>query len=115
MTIRKRLRKEELQVIWNWLEPQITSSMRERIKENWPGFYKNLLHQKLPSTLLGLSIEIQVVLDEMAQRHIKYHTFGDGLPKSYLMEIAQMLDIDTKGRLKWKLLELVLKKIEESK
>lgn len=110
---KKRINKEWLHKVLDWLKPQITPAVWERIRENWPGIDEEVLRRAdYEDTVIGLSVTIQIILDAMAGRYIRHHTFGDGLPKSYVVEIAQRLDIDTRGRLKEKLIELIEKKIK---
>ena len=107
-----QLKRVELDTVWNWMEPQITTKDREWLKENIPGFWTDPKDLSVNSTY-DISFRIQDVLDAKKRTRRSYG-FAKGLPKRCLIELAELLKLDvTEETLSWRILVRILKEIEE--
>lgn len=122
------IQKEILREIWNWLEEQITPEDRELLKKYMPGIWEEFSKEGIPildnspilwrryfaATLYDLSLRIQEILDAKKNRKEIKHCFGDGLPRQYIIELAQLLGLEVSGkRPKGQILAEVIMKIKE--
>ena len=115
------IQKKDLKKIWNWLEKKISPKDKKWLEKYRPGVWCDvpkgsqvLWHAKHAETVYQLSFRIQDVLDAKAGRTDITYLFAEGMPKEYLLELAKMLSLDmTEKNLKWEIINLVLKRIEE--
>lgn len=116
------IRKEVLKKIWEWLKTQITDEDLDWLKKHQPRWKEvskdrsDFWQWEAEYTLdiFGLSFGIQEVLDAKKKRKVFQYNFGDGLPKQYVVELAELLNLGRlEDRPKYWILSRILGKIED--
>lgn len=109
-----KILRHELEEIWKWLKSHLTSEEKQWLIENRHGAWEQ--HGK-PEWAWGirnayaLSFRIQDILDAKAGRTEITYNFAGGLPKSCLLEIAKMLNLDVSGKPQWKIVMAIIDEI----
>lgn len=111
--------RKELETIFNRLEKEITPAVLEILKTHWSVFWKDYGSPSWRKEELGnmfeLAFKMQDVLNARAGRITMDYRFGNGLPKSYALEIANdilKLNLPEKTN-KRQIINAILKRIEE--
>lgn len=113
------MRRWELDEIWNWLKPQVTSEDMTWLKKHYRGIVRKIA--KAPEAQMGqeslnivaLAIIIQGVLDAKTKESAGYRRPKDGLATNDLVKIAGMLKIDLPDKVSSpELINLIMKEIK---
>jgi len=116
------IRKEDLKTIWNWLKTQITDEdlawlrrrrpLWQKVSKDRSDFWQWEARHAL--RVYDLSFKIRDILDAKRKRTEMRDCFGEGLPKQYVLELAELLGLEvSEKRPKYEVLGKIIKKIEQ--
>lgn len=111
----KDLRREEMDTLWQYLKPQVTSDDIQWLAKRFPGRWKGIKSAdeiKFWDRFVLIHL-IHHVLDSKKRREAPYKRPILGLATPDLYQLAEMLTIEIpKKSTGWQLLNLILQKIE---